>query len=344
MVTKSLTHRARLEACLAGKVPDRVPVSLWRHFPVDDQTPGGLAAATSNFQHLFDFDLIKVTPASSFCLKDWGVEDRWTGNSEGTRDYQNRIIHQPEDWEHLSTLDPNRGHLGAQLACLKLLVAEFNEDTPILQTIFSPLSQAKNLIGAEQLLIQMRSNPDALHEGLKTITISTIQFIEQAALTGIAGIFYAVQHAQYSLLSSNEFETFGKHYDLQVLEATQTLWLNLLHLHGEHIMFDQVASYPVAVINWHDRQTPPNLKEGLTRFHGTVCGGLRQWETLALGTSGQVRNEAIDAIYDTGGKRFILGTGCVMPVISPFGNINTARRVVDEIHIGNLETDKAKIL
>jgi len=331
---KSLTHRARLEACLAGEVPDRIPVALWRHFPMDDQTPGGLVAATTSFQRLYDFDLIKVTPPSSFCLKDWGVEDRWTGNPEGTRDYLAHVIHQPEDWSHLSILDPSRDHLGAQLATLKLLVSEFGEETPIIETIFSPLAQAKNLVGPEQLLVHMRSAPDALHAGLKIITETTIRFIELAALTGIAGFFYAVQHAQYSLLSSTEFETFGKFYDLQVLEAAQKLWLNLLHLHGEHIMFDLAADYPVAVINWHDRQTAPTLKEALSRFKGVVCGGLRQWETLALGSSEQVRNEAIDAIYSTGGKRFILGTGCVMPVISPYGNLLMARRVVEEIHTG----------
>jgi uroporphyrinogen decarboxylase len=340
MAKKSLTHRARLETCLAGGIPDRIPVALWRHFPMDDQTSEGLAAATSNFQHLYDFDLIKVTPSSSFCLKDWGVEDRWAGNPEGTRDYLKHVIHQPDDWNHLSILDPKQGHLGGQLACLKLLVGEFDQETPILQTIFSPLSQAKNLVGAEMLLVHMRSEPDALHAGLKTITETTVRFIELAALTGISGFFYAVQHAQFGLLTSHEFETFGKYYDLQVLKAAQRLWLNLLHLHGEHIMFDLAVDYPVSIINWHDRQTSPTLKEGLARFKGAVCGGLRQWETLALGTSEQVRNEAIDAIYDTGGKRFILGTGCVMPVISPYGNIKTARQVVDEIHTGKPQIGK----
>ncbi len=334
MAKKSLTHRARLETCLAGEVPDRVPVALWRHFPMDDQTPEGLAAATTSFQRLYDFDLIKVTPSSSFCLKDWGTEDRWMGNSEGTRDYLTHVIHQPEDWTHLSTLDANRGHLGAQLACLKLLVGEFGEGTPIIQTIFSPLSQAKNLVGPEQLLVHMRSTPDALHTGLERITETTIRFIELAASSGIAGFFYAVQHAQYNLLSSKEFESFGKFYDLRVLEAAQKLWLNLLHLHGEHIMFDLVADYPVSVINWHDRQTAPTLKEALSRFKGVLCGGLRQWETLALGTAEQVCNEALDAIYSTGGQRFILGTGCVMPVISPYGNILMARHVVETIHTG----------
>ena len=66
MAAHRVSHRQRIEACLGGKAPDRAPVALWRHFPVDDQTPDGLAAATLDFQQTYDFDLVKVTPASSF--------------------------------------------------------------------------------------------------------------------------------------------------------------------------------------------------------------------------------------------------------------------------------------
>src|SRR5512142_1252877 len=139
MAEPLLNHRARLEACLGGQMPDRPPVALWRHFPVDDQTPEGLAGATAAFQHTFDFDLIKVTPSSSFCIKDWGVEDRWAGNPEGTRDYTRRAIQQPEDWARLQPLDPLGGHLGEQITCLRLLRKTFSGQTPIIQTIFSPM-------------------------------------------------------------------------------------------------------------------------------------------------------------------------------------------------------------
>ena len=70
-----------------GDIPDRTPIALWRHFPIDDQTPDGLAAAIIDFQRTYDFDLVKVTPASSYCLKDWGADDEWRGNTEGTREY-----------------------------------------------------------------------------------------------------------------------------------------------------------------------------------------------------------------------------------------------------------------
>lgn len=329
MALSPLKHRARLEACLDGQVMDRPPVALWRHFPVDDQTPETLAAAVAAFQRTFDFDLIKVTPASSFCLKDWGVDDRWAGNPEGTREYTRRAIHRPEDWDLLRPLDPTHGFLGDQLACLRLIMRDFAPHTPVLQTIFSPMSQAKNLCGAENLLVHLRRSPEALHHGLRRITETTIRFLEEAVKTGIDGVFYAVQHGQYSLLSTDEFAAFCRPYDLQVLEAARGLWLNLLHLHGEAVMFDQILDYPISIINWHDRQTPPTLAEAQARFQGTVCGGLRQWETMVLGTPDQVQAEAQDAFAQTQGKRFILGTGCVLPTTAPMGNIMAARQIVD---------------
>lgn len=329
MPASAVDHRSRLEICLSGEAPDRPPVALWRHFPVDDQAPESLAAATAFFQQTYDFDLIKVTPTSSFCVKDWGVDDRWAGNPEGTRDYTRRAIQRPEDWAGLQPLHPLRGHLGAQITCLRLITAQFSARVPVIQTIFSPMAQAKNLVGPEQLLVHLRRDPEALHAGLRCITETTIRFLEEALKTGIDGVFFAVQHGQFGLLSNAEFAEFCKPYDLQVLEVVRHSWLNMLHLHGKAVMFDAVRDYPAAVINWHDRETFPNLREAQNRFPGTVCGGLSQWDSMVLGSPEQVRAEAADAIQQTGGKRFILGTGCVTPVIAPHGNILAARQSVE---------------
>jgi uroporphyrinogen decarboxylase len=327
--TKRLNHRERLEACLNGDMPDRVPVALWRHSPVDDQTPDGLAAATLHFQQTYDFDLVKVTPASSYSVKDLGVEDEWRGASEGTRDYTRTVINFPEDWERIPVVDPKQEHLAAMLASLELLVKELGPDVPILQTIFNPLSVAKHLAGGAKLIVHLRQYPDAVHAGLKSITESICMFVEAAAQTGIAGLFYAIQHAQYGLLSEDEYRSFGRDYDMQVLQNIPGLWLNMLHLHGKNVMFSMVADYPIQVINWHDRETPPNLAEGQSRFSGVVCGGLERVQTMVLGDPEMVTVEANQAIEATEGRRFILGTGCVLPIIAPHGNILAARRSVE---------------
>jgi len=321
-------HRQRLEKCLSNQQPDRTPVALWRHFPVDDQSSNGLARATLIFQEAFDFDLVKVSPASSFCIKDWGVQDHWNGNSEGTRDYTKQVIQKPEDWEKLSLLNVHQGYLGAQLECLQILVKELEPDTPVIQTIFNPLSQAKNLVGKGKLLVHMRKFPEAVHAGLKVITETTYEYIRAVSAIGVSGIFFAVQHAQYGLLNEIEFEAFGSHYDLQALEAASDLWLNMVHLHGKDVMYKRIAEYPVQILNWHDRETSPSLSQGKQLFEGIVCGGLQRVETIVLGTPDMVRKEALQAIETTGGKRFILGTGCVVPTVAPYGNILAARQSV----------------
>jgi len=318
------THRERIQACLAGEIPDQTPVSLWRHFPVDDQAPETLAAAQIAFQRTYDFDLVKVTPASSFCLRDWGAQDEWHGNSEGTRQYVKHVISQPQDWEHLPLLDATTPHLAGQLACLRQIRAGIGPSTPMLQTIFSPLAQAKNLAGQDTLLVHLRKHPDAVMKGLETIALTTRRFIEAALATGIDGIFYAVQHAQATLLNEDEFNHFSQSLDLQILESAQGLWCNMLHIHGLDIYFDNVSRYPVQIINWHDRETPPSLEEAQKNYRGTVCGGLSR-DTLVYKTAQDVRKEKEEAIQQTGGRRLIISTGCVVPVIAPHGNIMAAK-------------------
>ncbi len=322
------THKERIQACLRGEILDRSPVALWRHFPVDDQNPRSLADATLHFQHTYDFDLVKVTPASSFCVKDWGAEDQWLGHPEGTRQYTKRIIHDPRDWETLPILDPTAPHLAAQLECLRYLRAELDAETPLLQTVFSPLAQAKNLAGNYMLLAHMRLYPEAVMKGLATIAESTRRFVEACLDTGIDGVFYATQHAQASLLTLEEYQTFGVPYDRKTLEPAETLWCNLLHLHGHDIYFSLLDSFNFQIVNWHDRETYPSLSQAQELFRGVVCGGMRQ-DTLVYQDADEVRKEATEAIQQTNGKRFILGTGCVVPIIASHGNLLAARKSVE---------------
>jgi uroporphyrinogen decarboxylase len=329
MSNKALNHRERLEICLNGDLPDRVPVALWRHFPVDDQSAESLAAATISFQREYDFDMVKVTSASSFWVKDWGVLDTWKGNSEGTREITKFAVQQPDGWERLPILDPGKGEYSKQIESLKIIVKELGADIPVIMTVFSPLLQARSLVSKENLLVHMRMAPQAFKKGLQTITESTCRFVDAAMQTGIAGIFYGVQHANYHLLSKAEYLEYGLPFDWQIMEPASSGWFNMLHLHGEDIMFDLFEDFPTASINWHDRDTYPSLTEAKKLFKGIVCGGLQREKTMLFGTPETVTMEAKDAIKATEGKRFILGTGCVLPITAPRANIMAARKSVE---------------
>ena len=322
------THRERIQAAIKGEVIDHPPVALWRHFPVDDQAAEPLADAHLHYQQNYDFDLVKVTPASSFCLKDWGVDDEWVGDTEGTRRYTKRVVFEPHDWEALPVLEPASPYLSAQLECLRTIRANFSPDTPLLQTIFSPLTQAKNLAGSDLLLEHLRHHPSAVMKGLKTIAETTRLFIDAARATGIDGIFYAVQHAQKQILSYEEYRIFGLLFDRETIEPARDLWCNMLHLHGQEVHFELAGDLPFQIVNWHDRESYPSLAEAQQLFSGAVCGGLRQ-DSLVYRDRETVKWEAADAIQQTNGRRFLLGSGCVIPVIASHGNLLAARKSVE---------------
>jgi uroporphyrinogen decarboxylase len=106
------------------------------------------------------------------------------------------------------------------------------------------------------------------------------------------------------------------------------MWLNVLHLHGEALMFELATELPVQVVNWHDRVAGPSLPEGKALVGGAVCGGLRRWETMVLGDPAAVRAEAEQAISSVERRGMILGSGCVVPVTAPRSNLQAARESV----------------
>jgi uroporphyrinogen decarboxylase len=104
----------------------------------------------------------------------------------------------------------------------------------------------------------------------------------------------------------------------------------MLHLHGSDVMFDLLTDYPVQVINWHDRETPPTLADGqiaLLRFGMRRPGTNSNHGPWGSGNGNLLKRA--QAIQATGGRRFILGTGCVLPITAPHGNILAARRSVE---------------
>lgn len=327
-----MNKRERLTKTIAGENVDRVAVALWRHWPGDDQRAADLARSTIEFQQRYDWDFVKITPASSFSVADYGVQDEWEGHLEGTRTYTKRAVQRSLDWTDLRPLDPTRGALGRQLECVRLVCDGLRQDeTPILQTIFSPLAQAKNVAGQELMLRHMRTSPDRLHTALNAITESTLRFIDSLKRQPIAGIFYAIQHASYDLMSEDEYRNFGLPYDRKILEALpDKWWLNMAHLHGNAPMFRLCSQLPVQSLNWHDQETEPDLAQGKLQFNGAVCGGLSRWAHVHNGTPAMIREQARAAMAQTNSRRFILSTGCVTMVTSPLSNIRAVREVVDQ--------------
>jgi len=322
-----MDHWARIEAAVAGAAVDRAPVALWRHFPHDDQDPGKLAARTLEWQRAWDFDLVKFMPSGTYSVEDWGAKSLYEDAPNGARAITQPGVGASADWRRLARLDPRKGVLGAQNQALAQAAKALRGSVPILQTVFSPLTTARKLRG-EALLDDLRRDPEALEAGLRVITDVTIAFSLAALAAGAHGLFFATQLATTDVLTAEEYRRFGSRFDLELFsEVKGKARVNMLHLHGENVMFDLLAGYPADMVNWHDRLTAPALADALGKVKGAVVGGVEERNLLVSGSVSDVRSQVREAITQTGGRRLIVGPGCVAAVAAPERNI---RAVVEE--------------
>ncbi len=319
----SMTHWERIEAALKGDAVDRPPVSLWRHWPGEDDTAQGLAAATVKWQKAHDFDLVKFMPTGTYSVEDWGAKTTYVHNPSGSRTVTAPGLTTADEWPRLEALDVSKGFLGQQNEALRLTAETLADSVPILQTVFSPLTTARKLAG-DRVFTHMRRHPDILKEGLNIIADTTARFAVEALGAGAHGVFFASQCSSYRLLGEPEYRAFGEPFDRIVLDAVQSSSrFNMVHAHGEDIMFDLLAAYPVQMMNWHDRLTWPSLAEARKRFPGLLVGGIEDRRTLLSGTAGDIQAEIRNALGQ-GQGRLMVGPQCVMSIDTPDAQVRIA--------------------
>lgn len=326
--------KERLQTVLSGRVPDRTPVSLWRHWPDDDQDPVRLARATVDFQRRYDWDFVKLTPASNYAVAGWGAESVRGGNAVGSRAWTKRVIKRPEDWLTLRPLAADAGMQGQALQAIRLVRAELGVEMPVLLTMFNPLAQAKYLAGEETLFQHLATAPEAVVAGLQVMADSTARFLQMAVGCGIDGVFYAVQHAAHGLLSIDRYREVAMAADLRALVPVESCWFNVLHLHAVKPMLELADDYPVAAVNWHAIESGPSLGEAARLTRRVLCGGLGMVDPLVTGNAVQVQQAVHAAQASVAPGRLVLSAGCVLHLDTPGGNIDAVRGGVELSAVG----------
>lgn len=310
-----------LKAMEKGEQLEKVPYAVWRHFPRDDLKAESLAKKQLEYLEKFDSILMKVSPNGRYCVVDWGCEIAFDEKKmSGSAHCTNYRVKEINDWETLEELDVQEGMYGEQLEALKLIDKGITDGTPFVETVFNPLMVASKLTKTKELLLQsIKENPKGFKEGLKTITKVTTEFARIAVENGASGVFLATQEATYDLFTEEQFKEYILQYDLQVLQAIkQKADFNIVHIHGENIMFDLIAEhYPVNALNWHDQLTAPSIAEAQTKFDGIVMGGIEEKEFLLQASKEEISQKVQEVVASANNKRLIIAPGCVIPINIP---------------------------
>lgn len=313
----SMTRIERINAALKGEEVDLVPISFWRHFYTQERDPSLLADALLAFQREYMWDFMKVNPRASYHVEDWGNRCKWSDDPNVGPNQVRHVVHTKDDWAKIGVLDIWQTQaLKQQLVLLELIREGLqNENVYFLQTIFSPLELAFRLSGQsrDRLRQAMDEETVGLQGALEAITETFVNYATASLEAGASGIFFAAtKMASSGVMTEEQYERFGRPYDLRVLSAVRDRpGFNILHLCGDNVFFDKLMSYPVDALSW-DTHFPgnPSLREGRERSGKMVIGGINQRETLADGTPEQVAAEVEEAIRQTDGRGCVVAPGC----------------------------------
>jgi uroporphyrinogen decarboxylase len=309
-----MARESKRERCIAAvqcRKSDRVPVSFWYHFPPEYKSGDRLAEAELAFAKKYDPDFLKVMHDLPLDLPD-GM----------------KIVENPEDWQKLRPLDPRSGNFAEQLKALRLIRKGLYEDMPVIDTIFNAFASANKLCG-KKLTEHLRANPKAVQQGLRAIAISLADYVEAWISEGGDGIYFALDGAQKTTMSEDEYREIFLPLDKMILNRAMEMGsFNVLHLHGENIMFELTHTLPAHVLLWSDRLTWPSLREARAIHQGCIAGGINEM-TIAKMTPAQVAEQAQDAIAQAGSIGFILTPGCAVPTDTPEENLFALRQAVE---------------
>ena len=327
-----MNKRERIFATLRGEATDRPPVSFWRHFYEKEDSAANLAEAMLDFQRRFDWDFTKVNPRASYYGEGWGLKVRFRGDLGLKPERIDFPIKAPQDWEKIRALVPEAGALGEHREALVRIRQGLGSEVPVVQTIFTPLSIAGDLVdSSDQLLRDLEENKEIVHHALKEIAATFALYARACLQAGADGIFLATtEWASRNLLTHGQYLEFGLPYDLQVLNGAAEGKFNILHVCGRNNMLKGLLDYPVHAFNWTATDpTNPSLGEILSLSRKAVIGGIDEEGTLRHGSREELKQEIERAKEQSGGKRWMLGPGCATPVDVPEAHLRMVREEME---------------
>jgi uroporphyrinogen decarboxylase len=230
------------------------------------------------------------------------------------------------------------GPFGEQLEALRLIGDRLAGGTPFVQTVFSPLAVVGRLTNSDLSAVRgyMREAPQALHGALAAIAETLGHYVTACLKAGADGVFFAsVDWGTYDNCSREEYAEFGRPHDLQVLQAAEGAWFNVLHICRRNNMLLDLLDYPVHAFNWAvGLPGNPSLADVLSKTGKAVMGGLNERATLLSGSPADVQGEAQKALADTAGRRFLLAPGCSISPQTPEANLRAAVEVAHSSAVG----------
>ncbi|HXG92805.1 MAG TPA: uroporphyrinogen decarboxylase family protein [Blastocatellia bacterium] len=300
----------RVIGALRGDEVDRPPFSFWYHFGLQHGPGRKHAEAELDFYRAYDLDFLKVMNDYPYPLPE-GLE----------------AVEKEDDWKRIEAVRGDADCWTEQLTALSVINDSIGKEALFIETIFSAWTTARRMTRAGSLAESRKRHPEALLAAMDAIATSLANYAKEAIARGAAGIFLSLGAATDDVMPVEEYKTWGRPFDLKILEAVKDAPFNVLHIHGKRIHFDAALDYPASAINWSHFATEPTLKDGKARSGKTVMGGIDE-ATAAHLSPIAMREQIRQSLNEVGMRGVILTPGCSVPTDTPERTLRAVKTAI----------------
>ena len=240
------------------------------------------------------------------------------------------IVEEEEDADALAVPEVGAGRTGVCIEAMRK-AGELIQDRPVLAGCIGPFSLAGRLMDVSNAMINCYEEPDMVHTVLEKVTKFLISYISAFKETGIQGAVVAEPLA--GLLSPDLAQEFSGDYMKQIVAAVQDEnFIIVYHNCGGSALatIDSIVSNGCRAFHFGNAV---NMAEVLPNVPANC---------LAMGNvdpAGEFRNGTPESIYGattalirecSSYPNFVISSGCDIPPLTPWENIESFFRAVRE--------------
>lgn len=279
----------------------------------------------------------KTDAGASVSLMDLSVEAECFGSTIRVSDDEvptvvGCIVSDEDEAEALVVPPIGSGRTGIYIEAIEK-AAGLITDRPVLAGVIGPFSLAGRLMDVSEAMIYCYEEPDMVHTILKKVTAFLIDYCKTYKAAGANGVVMAEPLA--GMLSPNLADEFSHPYVRQIVEAVQDdSFAVVYHNCGNNVALMAKDIFSIGAMAYHFGNAI-RLADMFPHAPADVLvmGNVDPAGQICNGTPASVR-EATHAVMQecSANPNFVISSGCDIPPMSPWPNIETFFAAVDEFY------------
>ncbi len=245
-----------------------------------------------------------------------------------------KLIEDEDDAKALKVPEVGAGRTGLYIEAIGKAV-NLIIDRPVFAGAIGPFSLAGRLMDMTEIMINCQVEPDMVHETLRKTTQFIIEYIKAYKAVGANGVVLAEPAA--GLLSPKLIEEFSSKYVKEIVDAVQDdNFVLVYHNCGNTIpLINSILTVGASAYHFGNAIKMSEMLK-LIPSDTIAFGNVDPASQFRNGTPESVREATLNIMKDCcQHKNFVISSGCDIPPLSSWDNINAFFNAIEEFYSQN---------